>query len=86
MGNFYTIHAASKILGVTPQTLRNWDKTGKLKPHHTSANGYRHYSQEQIDAFLRVAKKTTASTFTCPIVSGISRKKTAFPRFFRLFG
>lgn len=57
MGNFYTIHAASKILGVTPQTLRNWDKTGKLKPHHTSANGYRYYSQEQIDAFLRVAKK-----------------------------
>ncbi len=57
MRNFYTIHAASKILGVTPQTLRNWDKTGKLKPHHTSANGYRYYSQEQIDAFLRVAKK-----------------------------
>ena len=57
MGNFYTIHAASKILGVTPQTLRNWDKTGKLKPHHTSASGYRYYSQEQIDAFLRVAKK-----------------------------
>ena len=57
MGNFYTIHAASKILGVTPQTLRNWDKTGKLKPHHTSANGYRYYSQEQIDAFWRVAKK-----------------------------
>ena len=57
MGNFYTIHAASKILGVTPQTLRNWDKTGKLKPHHTSANGYRYYAQEQIDAFLRVAKK-----------------------------
>ena len=47
MGNFYTIHTASKMLGVTPQTLRNWDRDGKLKPHHTSSNGYRYYSQEQ---------------------------------------
>lgn len=57
MGNFYTIHAASKMLGVTPQTLRNWDRDGKLKPHHTSENGYRYYSQEQIDAFLRIPQK-----------------------------
>ena len=35
------------MCGVTPQTLRNWDKSGKLHPHHTSENGYRYYSEEQ---------------------------------------
>ncbi|MCT4593569.1 MAG: MerR family transcriptional regulator, partial [Anaeromicrobium sp.] len=26
----------SKKLNVSAQTLRNWDKNGKLKPHHTT--------------------------------------------------
>lgn len=74
MGNFYTIHAASKILGVTPQTLRNWDRDGKLKPHHTSANGYRYYSQEQIDVFLRVAKKAERIVIGYCRVSSVKQK------------
>lgn len=52
MEKYYSIHAFSKILGVTPQTLRNWDRLGKLKPHHTAENGYRYYSQEQLDSIL----------------------------------
>lgn len=44
----YTINKFAKLLGVTPQTLRNWDKSGKLKPIHTSGNGYRYYSEEQL--------------------------------------
>lgn len=44
----YTINKFAKLLGVTPQTLRNWDKSGKLKPVHTSSNGYRYYSEEQL--------------------------------------
>jgi DNA-binding transcriptional regulator YiaG len=27
---YYTINEFSKILGVSPQTLRNWDKSNKL--------------------------------------------------------
>ena len=42
---YYTIHEMTEILGVTAQTLRNWDKSGKWKPHHTSPNGY-HYDSE----------------------------------------
>lgn len=44
----YTINKFAKLVGVTPQTLRNWDKIGKLKPVHTSGNGYRYYSEEQL--------------------------------------
>ena len=29
---FYTIHEFSKLVGKTPQTLRNWDKKDILKP------------------------------------------------------
>jgi len=46
---YYTIHEMTEILGVTAQTLRNWDKSGKLKPHHTSPNGYRYYSEDDLN-------------------------------------
>ena len=49
---YYTIHEMTEILGVTAQTLRNWDKAGKLKPHHTSPNGYRYYSEDDLNQLL----------------------------------
>lgn len=51
---YYTINKFSKIVGKTAQTLRNWDKSGHLKPHHTSTNGYRYYSEEQINKVLKI--------------------------------
>ena len=47
---YYTINKFAKIIGVTPQTLINWDRSGKLHPHHTSSNGYRYYSEDQLNA------------------------------------
>ena len=52
MSKYYSIHEFSKILGVTAQTLRNWDNNGKLHPHHTSSNGYRYYSHEQLNQVM----------------------------------
>lgn len=54
---FYTIGKFSKLIGKTPQTLRNWDKEGILKPHHITASGYRYYSQEQLNHFLGIQGK-----------------------------
>lgn len=51
---YYTINKFAKILGVSTQTLRNWDNNGKLKPHHTSPNGYRYYSHDQLNEFKGV--------------------------------
>ena len=45
---YYSIHEFSKIIGVSAQTLRNWDANGKLHPHHTTVSGYRYYSDEQM--------------------------------------
>ncbi|WP_330671451.1 MerR family DNA-binding transcriptional regulator, partial [Anaeromicrobium sp.] len=33
---YLSIAEMSKKLNVSAQTLRNWDKNGKLKPHHTT--------------------------------------------------
>lgn len=51
---YYSINKFSKILGVSAQTLRNWDNNGKLHPHHTSNNGYRYYSHEQLNQVVNI--------------------------------
>lgn len=54
MSKYYTINEFSKILGVSAQTLRNWDRNGKLHPHHTSNNGYRYYCHEQLNQVMNI--------------------------------
>ena len=54
MSQYYSINEFSKILGVSAQTLRNWDNSGKLHPHHTSSNGYRYYSHEQLNQVMNI--------------------------------
>lgn len=51
---YYTIHEFSKLVGKTPQTLRNWNKKRLLIPHHTGANGYRYYSHDQLKQVLNI--------------------------------
>ena len=46
----------TQMLGVTAQTLRNWDKEGKLKPTYTKSNGYRYYSLESILSYTQERK------------------------------
>ena len=50
---YLTIKEVSKALGVTPLTLRNWDKSGKLRAYRNPINNYRIYKSEQIELFLR---------------------------------
>ena len=49
---FYSLREFRTILGVSAQTVRNWDISGKLKPHHINANGYRYYSKEQLQNII----------------------------------
>jgi len=53
MQKYLTIQKAAKLLHVTPLTLRNWDKSGKLKAYRHPANKYRIYRLDQIESFLR---------------------------------
>ena len=54
MSKYYSIREFSKILGVSSQTLRNWDSKGKLHPHHTSSSGYRYYSEDQLNQVMNI--------------------------------
>ena len=57
---FITIPQAADIIGVSPTTLRNWDRAGKLKAVRIPANRYRLYRGEDIKAFLaRIQKGPT---------------------------
>ena len=53
---YYSAKTVTQMLGVTAQTLRNWDKEGKLKPSYVKSNGYRYYSEESILAYTQERK------------------------------
>lgn len=44
-----TIKAAAGVLGVSEQTLRRWDRAGKLRPTRHPINGYRLYRRDVIN-------------------------------------
>lgn len=54
MNKYITIKDASHILGMSKITLRNWDKSGKLKAHRHPFNNYRVYKIEDIDKVLEM--------------------------------
>ncbi len=54
MSKYITIKDASNILGMSKITLRNWDKSGKLKAHRHPFNNYRVYKLEDIERVLEM--------------------------------
>ena len=56
---YITIKQASKILGMSPLTLRNWDKNGKLKAHRHPMNNYRVYKIEDLEEVIREIEENT---------------------------
>ena len=53
MNNKYlTIKEAADYLGVTPLTLRNWDKNGKLKASRHPMSNYRVYKMENLEKVM----------------------------------
>ena len=49
---FLTIGQAAELLGVSTWTLRNWDKSGKLKTLRHPKSGYRIYRHEDLRSLL----------------------------------
>jgi predicted site-specific integrase-resolvase len=67
--NFYRIHEFSNLINRTPQTLRNWEKRGILIPHHKGPNGYRYYSEEQLNEVIGVNRKARIVIGYCRVSS-----------------
>lgn len=50
--NLISIKQAALMLGVTPLTLRNWDKSGKLIALRHPLNNYRVYKLDDINELI----------------------------------
>ena len=50
---YYKIKEFAEMIGVSPITLRRWDENGKLKCHHKTPSGYRMYSEEQFNEYMK---------------------------------
>lgn len=59
---FLTIKEAAQMLGVTPLTLRNWDKAGKFTASRHPLNNYRVYQKDQILMFVDDLKSKSWNT------------------------
>ena len=59
VNDYLTVKRAAAVLGVSPDTLRNWDRSKKLQPLRHPLNGYRLYRLADLEAFLhRIALGT----------------------------
>ena len=47
------IREVAEMLGVNAETLRRWDRSGKLKAVIISTRGDRRYKQEDIERYLK---------------------------------
>lgn len=55
MDKLITLQNASDLLGVVPKTLREWDKTGKLKSIRTKG-GHRRYRLSDVKSFIGIVE------------------------------
>ena len=53
LSDFLRISEAAEYLGVSPNTLRNWDNAGKIAAVRHPVNGYRLFKREDLEALLR---------------------------------
>jgi DNA-binding transcriptional MerR regulator len=52
LADYLTVSKAATFLGVSPATLRNWDRAAKLKPVRHPVNRYRLYRRSDLEELL----------------------------------
>ncbi|MCA9031772.1 MAG: helix-turn-helix domain-containing protein [Planctomycetaceae bacterium] len=56
--DYMTIKDAAEYLGVTPNTLRNWGRDGKIEERRNPLNGYRLYKKTELDRLLKKIERS----------------------------
>ena len=57
--DYLRISEAADYLGVSPNTLRNWERAGKITAHRHPMNRYRLFRQQDLDSLLRQVERPT---------------------------
>ena len=56
ISEYLTLKQVSELLKVHPNTLRNWDKNGTLKPIRIGERKIRRYKKEDVKKFLEAGQ------------------------------
>ena len=56
LSEYLTLKRVSELLKVHPNTLRNWDKNGMLKPIRIGERKIRRYKKEEVKKFLEASQ------------------------------
>jgi putative resolvase len=75
MNKFLSIQDAAKYLGVSPQTLRRWERKKKIAPSHRTAGGQRRYSLSELQPFDHGNTATDRPTIAYARVSSHDQKE-----------
>lgn len=59
LNEYLTVGEAAELLGVSKDTLRRWDRAGKLTARRHPVTGYRLYLREELAAWLKTLKAET---------------------------
>ena len=62
LNQFLQIKEAAQYLGVSPSTLRNWGRTGKITERRHPVNQYRLYGQIELDLILNATRTPVRRT------------------------
>lgn len=55
--DYFRIKEAARFVGVTPNTLRKWEREGKIAVYRNPQNKYRLYRKEDLEQFLGTIKR-----------------------------
>ncbi len=55
--DFLRVKEAAEFLGISPNTLRNWSRDGKIAVHRNPINGYRLFRRDDLEALLDQIRK-----------------------------
>ena len=61
LSDYLRVSEAAEYLGVSPNTLRNWERAGKIEAHRHPVNDYRLFKREELDALLKQVQKPEGS-------------------------
>ncbi len=50
---YLTVKEVARLLGITPLTVRNWDKKGVLIAYRNPINNYRLYKIEDVEELIK---------------------------------
>ncbi len=59
---YLNVNEVAKLLGVTPLTVRNWDKKGALTAYRNPLNNYRMYKIEDVEVLIRKIEQSKGKT------------------------